>query len=190
VFHHGRPSHGGGAAAGRAAMNAPTSPDRPQDLQTAWPQIAALCRASFRSSLHFAIGSNGADGHPHLTPIGSLLALEPGRALYFDLFAGGLRARLDADPRVCVMAVDSSRWTWLRALWSGHFTHAPALRLYGRAGVRRPATAEEKARFHKRVGWLLKLKAARMMWERLDHVRELHFDTCQPVRIGALTRGL
>jgi hypothetical protein len=171
-------------------MSAVMSVDRTTDLYAAWPQIAALCRASFRSSLHFAIASNGHDGHPHLTPIGSLLALEPGHAMYFDLFAGGLRTRLDADPRVCVMAVDSSRWTWLRALWSGRFKHAPALRLYGRAGVRRPATPEEKGRFHKRVGWLLKLKAARLLWERLDHVRELHFDTCQPVRIGSLTRSL
>lgn len=171
-------------------MSAVMAAEHTTALHAAWPQIAALCRASFRSSLHFAIASNGPDGHPHLTPIGSLLPLEPGRAMYFDLFAGGLRARLDADPRVCVMAVDSRRWTWLRALWSGHFTHAPALRLYGHAGVRRPATAEEKARFHKRVGLLLRLKAARMLWERLDHVRELHFDTCQPVRIGSLTRGL
>lgn len=164
--------------------------DGGQALREAWPQVTALCRASFRSSLHFAIASNGADGHPHLTPIGSLLALDPGRALFFDLFASGLRARLDADPRVCVLAVDSRRWTWLKAFWRGQFEVAPALRLYGRAGPVRSATPAEKARWHKRVRWLLGLRAAREMWGRLDAVRELHFDRCLPVRIGSLTRAL
>lgn len=158
------------------------------DLVHWWPQVKAVCNASFRSSLHFAVATVDAQGAPQLTLIGSLLPLEPGRALYFDLFASGLRARLDADPRVCVLAVDSRRWSWIRALWRARFIQCPALRLHGHAGPRRPATAAEQARWLRRVGWLMRLRGARLLWARESYtVRELLFDQVQPVRIGTLT---
>ena len=47
--------------------------------------------------------------------------------------------------RVCVLAVNSSRWFWLRSLVSGNFGTRPAVRLHGVARELRPATEREMA---------------------------------------------
>ncbi|MEQ1570570.1 MAG: pyridoxamine 5'-phosphate oxidase family protein [Myxococcota bacterium] len=155
-----------------------------------WEAVRPLFRTAFRTSLHFALASVDADGAPRVTPIGTVLLAEPGHALYFELFAHGLGARLSADPRVSVLAVDSGRLLWLRALWQVRFPRPPAARLVGRASPeRRPPTEGERRRWERRMGPVARLPGARRLWGELPWVRDLWIDRIDRVRIGPLTQA-
>src|SRR5512138_1921882 len=99
-----------------------------------WQTIRGVFRDGFAAGFHFAVASVGEDGFPHVTPIGSVVLGEPGRAIYTESYANGLGRRLERDPRVCVMALNSSRWEWLKTLWRGEATRPFGVRLYGTAG--------------------------------------------------------
>jgi hypothetical protein len=99
------------------------------------------------SSLHCAVASLDPDGSPHVTPIGSVLLSEPGRAVYFDAHNVALARNLDRDPHCAMLAVDSRKASWLRALLRGLFDKAPGVRLIGTVSPARPATSAELERF-------------------------------------------
>ena len=160
------------------------------ELHENWDVVKALFRDSFRSSFHYAIATVGKDGQPHVTPIGSLILGEPGCGFYFERFTQRLPRNLGADGRVCVLAVNSSRWYWLKALFQGRFASPPAVRLYGVAGQLRPADRREKALWLRRVRRVRFSRGYASMWADMDRVREIRFDRIEPVHIGAMTRGL
>ncbi len=151
-----------------------------------WHVVRRIFRDGFASQFHFAIASVGADGAPRITPIGSVALTGEGRGYYFEEYAAGLRRDLERDRRVCVMAVNSSRWELLKALLLGRVTRPFGVRLYGTAGERRPATPEEQARFSRRVSRFRLLRGHALLWGKLRTVRELRFDALEPVRIPPL----
>lgn len=156
-----------------------------------WPAVRAVFTQAFRSSLHFAVASVGPDGAPHVTPIGSVLLSTPGRGIYFEVFTRGLPHNVQRDARVCVLAVDSGRWRWLRAFTTGRFSTPPALRLHGRiVGESRPPTAEELAQWQRRVGPLRHLRGYSLLWGHLESVRDIQFDRADPIALGVMTAGL
>jgi len=57
-------------------------------------------------------------------------------------------------------------------------------------GERRQATPAEIALWRKRVGWTRWLNGHQLLWGNLRFVRDIHFDSIEPVRLGAMTRGL
>ena len=161
-----------------------------EQWETAWDLVS---RRTFRSSLHFAFASVNPDGTPHVTPIGSLiLRRDEPTGFYFELFTKQLPRNLDQQPHVCILAVNSSKWFWLRALFFGRFPSPPAVRLRGTVGVRRQATEEEIALFLKRVRWTRWLKGYQRIWGNLRFVfvRDIHFESIEPVRLGPMTQGL
>ena len=116
--------------------------------EPSWQQARRILRNGLASNLHCSIASVDPEGRPHVTPIGSvMLAPEPGRGLYFDILNARLSRNVDAQPSVCVLAVDSRKTVWLRALVSGRFTDPPGVQLDGTAGPRREATRSEIDRF-------------------------------------------
>ncbi len=161
------------------------------DAREHWSEIRRLFSAAFASSFHFAIASLGPDGRPHVTPIGSVVLTEPGRGFYFEEFPTRLPRNLHRDPRVSILAVNSSRLFWLRALFVGRFPAPPAIRLHGRVvGEPREATAGELARWRRRVRLLRGLRGYSLLWGRLRRVRDLEIDAAEPVRLGSMTAGL
>ena len=157
------------------------------DVIKDWPLIRKLFRDSFASNLQYAIASVSEDGSPHLTPIGSLMLTEPGKAVYFEKFTSQLPKNLKRNGKVTVMAVNSSKWFWLTSLIAGRFSQVPAIRLKGTAGDRRPATKEEAARFQRRVNVLRFTKGHKLLWRDMSDVRELYFDRAEPVKIGRMS---
>lgn len=155
-----------------------------------WIELKRLAGRTFGTSLHFAIATVNADGTPHVTPIGSLLLTAPGEGYFFEAFADRLCANLDRGSPVTVLGVNSGSWHWLRALITGRFATPPAFRLSGIAGARRAATEAERSRWQKKVRLLRFFKGHDLLWGRLDTVRELHFHTLEPVRLGAMTSQL
>jgi Pyridoxamine 5'-phosphate oxidase len=157
------------------------------ELAGAWPALERLLRRALGSSRHVAIASLDADGHPHLTPIGSLMLLpEVGRAVYFERLAGALRRNVERDPRVAILAVDGRLGFWLRSLIAGRFAEAPGLRLQALAGERRAATDEEVARWRR---WVRRVRWTRghdKLWGHLETVRELRILAVEPLRLGGM----
>ena len=154
-----------------------------------WATASRVFKRAFRSSFHYSIATVDVDGAPRVTPIGSVMLTEPGRGIFFDVFASHLSQNLDNDPRVCVMAVDTTKRFWLTSLTRGRFDRPPALRLAGTAGPRRTPTTEEQQRWLRRVRSVRRLKGHALLWGNLTHVRDLQFEEAIPVRLGAMTRS-
>lgn len=151
-----------------------------------WQTIRGVFREGFATGFHFAVATVDADGFPHVTPIGSIVLGDVGRAIYTESYAVGLGTRLERDPRVCVMALNSSRWELLKTLWRGEATRPFGVRLYGTAGARREATPEELEGFSRRVRRLRFLRGHGLLWGRLRMVRDVRFHAFEPVRLPPL----
>jgi hypothetical protein len=159
-------------------------------LRHHWPTVRRLFAEALRTSYHFSLATTDAAGNPHITPIGSLYLEQEPRGYYFDIFSKNMNQNLENQNRVCVMAVPSRLGTWLRALVTGRFAKPPGIRLYGRVGPRREATAVETARWRKNVRAVSFLKGHDLLWGDLKHVREIVFDDWAPIQLGVMTRGL
>lgn len=160
-------------------MSVPITPER-------WQTVRRLFRDGFISSFHFSVATVTPSGAPRITPIGSLVLGEPGRGFYFEEYATGLRCDLELNPHLCAMAVNTSRWLLLGALLRGRASEPFGVRLHGTAGPRRPATPEESASFSRRVRLLRFFRGHQLLWGKLRTVREVHFDTMDPVRLPPL----
>jgi hypothetical protein len=163
----------------------------PTDPET-WQQVRATMDRSLSSSLHCAVASIGPDGQPHVSPIGSVMLTGPGQGVYLHAYSVELDRNLDRDPRLTVMAVDSGRRTWYRALIRGRFDAPPGLRLIGTAGPARPPNDEERARFRRRVGPARRTRGGNRLWGHDEHfrARDLTFTQVVPIRLASMTADL
>jgi hypothetical protein len=130
-----------------------------------------------------------AEGLPHVTPVGSLLLREPGRAVYFEEFTQRMPLNFANNQHVCVLAVRSGILFWLWSLIRGEFRTPPAIRLHGTVGAVRPATEDELRQWHRRVGKFRRTRGYQMLWAHMRTVRDVHFTRADAIRIGAMTRG-
>lgn len=163
----------------------PTDPD-------VWRTVRATVARAQSSALHCAIGSTMPDGSAHVSPIGSVSLGDPGCGTYLDVFNAQLGRNLEHDPRLTILAVDSRKPMWVRALLRGRFETPPGLRLRATAGPARPATDAEIDRFQRAVKPALLTKGGKAMWGRPEalRARDLVIAEIVPVRIGTMTRGL
>ena len=155
-----------------------------------WDVMKKIFKDAFSSSFHFSIATVNKDGSPHVTPIGSLMLRDDRTGFYFEEYVSNLSRNLQHNKRVCVMAVNSGKWTLLKSFFLGRFLTPPGVRLMGTAGERRDATPEELGLFKKRVRNYRMFKGYDLLWSRLRHVREIRFDSYEPIRIGTLTRHI
>jgi uncharacterized protein len=155
-----------------------------------WTIVRKLFAKTFLSSFHYAVATVGADGAPHVTPIGSLILRDNGKGFFFEEYLGATARNFQQDKRICVLAVHTSRWEFLKSLFLGRFTSPPAVRLTGTVGEKREATPEEMVLFRRRVGRFRFLKGHNLLWGRLRFVRDVTFDAVLPVRAGVMTAGL
>jgi uncharacterized protein len=158
-----------------------------------WTDLRTIVEQALRTTNYCALATVGADGSPHVAPIGSLFFLEAGKGFYFEKFPRNTRVNLEHDQRLCILAMQRGFRTFMKALFTGSFESAPGVRLYGCAGARRPATTVELQMWRERIKpfrYFKRLKGYRLLWEHMDHVREVTVDTFEPVRFGAMTQGL
>jgi hypothetical protein len=160
------------------------------DLKENWPQIRKAFESSIQSSLHCAIGTTGADGYPHVTPIGHVFLRDDFTVFYFEEHPRKLPLNLARDPRVCLLLVNSKRWFWLSSLVRGRFASPPGIRLLGVAGERRLATDDERAAYQARVKAFRRFKGYQLIWNDLQHVRDIKLERFEPVVYPVMTEGL
>ncbi len=155
-----------------------------------WHEIRQVCNDAFRSSLHYSIASVTEDGAPHVTPIGSLLLREPGHAIYFEAFTQHMPHNFRHNEKVCVLAVNSGLWFWVKALLRGRFSAPPAIRLHGTVGAPRKAAPDEIERWARRVRRVRRTKGHAIMWANMATVRDIRFSKVEGIHIGAMTQGV
>ncbi len=160
------------------------------DLHNNWHEVKNHFRESFKSSFHFAIATVNENGEPHVTPIGSLILGKPGVGFYFEKFPKNLPRNLGINNQVCILAVNSARWFWMKSLISGRFSYPPAVRLHGVAGELREATERETELWQKRVKSVSFSKGHALLWRDMSMVREIRFTRMEPVQLGKMTHGL
>jgi hypothetical protein len=155
-----------------------------------WEDIRKVFDEAYKSCLHYAVASVNADGSPHVTPIGGLFLRADQTGFYFDEFPTRLDANIKANPRVCILAVNSDKKFWVKSLFDGKFSSLPGVRLLGTVGGMREATADEKAMFQKNVGLAKGMKGYKIMWENMHTVRDIKFDSYEPIYLAEMTAGL
>jgi hypothetical protein len=155
-----------------------------------WKTIQTIFRHSLDSSLHFAVATVNEDGSPYLTPIGSLFLSEAKAGFYFDVYSVNMSKNLERDPRVCVLAVNSHVSYWGKSFVVGKCETPPSVRLMGTVGERREATEAELEIWHKHVEFARGMKGYELLWGNMRFVRDIYFDSFEPVHMGEMTRDL
>lgn len=160
------------------------------ELETYWPKVKEVVSRGQKSTIYCSIASVAPDGTPNVTPVGTVFLRDDLTGYYFDHYTSALSRNIDANPGICIMAVDASRWFWFKSFLLGRFTAAPGVRLYGKAGPLRAATADEIERIEARVRPTRWLKGSRLLWSGFTHVRDIHFTSFRPVTYPKMMEGI
>jgi hypothetical protein len=160
------------------------------EIGNQWETIQALFQETRNSSMHFAIATVNEDGTPHVSPIGALFLRENKTGFFFDEFPINLSKNIKRNPRLCILAVNSNPRYWQKSLFVGKFVTPPALRLMGSVGEKREGTIDEVAMWQNHVKHAQGTKGHDLMWKNLRIVRDVYFDSFEPVSCGEMTQDL
>lgn len=160
------------------------------DIQKDWVAIRKHLNISFKSNFHVSIASVDKDNNPTATPIGSLFLNKDSTGFYFEKFPRKLSEHADHNKNICVLAVNSGKLFWLKALYKGKFNSYPGIKLYGILGDRREATDVEISRLSKRMQATRWLKGNHYLWGHMPYVRDIKFTKAEKINLAAMTEGL
>jgi uncharacterized protein len=155
-----------------------------------WETIRAVFEEGYKSCFHFAVATVNEDGSPHVTPIGALILCDNQTGFYFEENPIRLPHNLQANSRVCILAVNADKLFWGKALVEGKFTTPPAVRLSGTARELRAATPAEVAAWQEKIAIAKGTKGYKLLWEKFAQVRDITFDSFEPVNVGEMTSSL
>ena len=155
-----------------------------------WETIQMVFQASLGSSMHYAVATVNEVGSPHVTLIGALFLRENRTGFYFDEFPVNMSRNLERNPRVCILAANSNPTFWQKSLLAGKFETPPAVRLMGSVGKKREGTKEEIAMWQDHVKLARGTKGYDLMWKNMQMVRDIYFDSFEPVLMGEMTQDL
>ena len=155
-----------------------------------WNLIRPIFDNAFKSCMHFSMATVNEDGSPHITPIGSLILREDPSGYFFDEYCTRTRENIARNPRVCFLAVNADRSFWVKSLIKGKFSASPAVRLMGTVSELREATPDEIADWQSHVAFARPTRGYQIMWGRLHSVRDVQFDSFEPMSTGKMTSGL
>ena len=160
------------------------------DINTDWKKIREHFNKSFRSNFYVSIASVDSKNNPTVTPIGSLFLNDNQTGFYFEKFPSKLPEHANNNPNVCLLAVNSGRLFWLKALFREKFSDFPAIKLYGELGAKRKATEKDIKRLNRRMKITKGLKGSTYMWGNMEFVREIKFTKAEKIHLGKMTSDL
>lgn len=160
------------------------------NIEENWQKIRKVVDRGRASTIYCSLASISEDGIPNVTPIGTVFLNDNPSGYYFDQYTTSLAQNIDRNPNICLMAVDAGKWYWFKSLLRGQFDSPPGVRLYGTAGPRREATADELRLVEARVKPTKWLKGSQLLWSDFTHVRDLQFTTYRPVMYPKMMEGL
>jgi hypothetical protein len=96
---------------------------------------------------------------------------------------------------ICIMGINASLITILKAIIIKKLKDPPGVRLWGTAGERRKATKEEIECLHRRIqsvlpilGKIIKyLNGYKILWGDMKYVRDMEFNKYEYVKFGKMT---
>ncbi len=160
------------------------------EIKSNWTLIRRHFNKSFKTSLSVSIASVDKDNKPTITPIGTLFLNNDQTGFYFEKFPKKISENAKTNKNICVLAVNSSKWFWIKALFKLKFNSFPAIRLYGELGVKREATEMEVSRLNRRMRTTKGLKGNAYLWGKMEFVRKIKFTTAEGINIGKMTNHL
>ena len=160
------------------------------DLKSNWTLIRKHFSKSFRTSLCVSIASVDKDNKPTITPIGTVFLNKDQTGFYFEKFPEKIPKNAKTNKNICVLAINSSKWFWIKALYKLKFNAYPAIRLYGELGPKRQATEIETSRLNRRMRTTKGLKGNTYLWGEMKFIREIKFSTAEGINIGEMTNHL
>jgi uncharacterized protein len=159
-------------------------------IDNKWELIRSVFAQAFNSCMHYAMATVNEDGSPHVTPIGALILREDRTGYFFDEYCTRTRDNLNSNPRACFLAVNADKAFWGKSLADGKFASPPAIRISGTVRAPREATGEEIAAWQNHVAFARGTRGYEIMWSRMHIVRDVLFDSLEPVEVAAMTDGL
>ena len=160
------------------------------DIKTEWKKIKLHFNKSFRSNFHVSIASVDAAQNPTVTPIGSLFLNKDQTGFYFEKYPSKLPVHAKSNQKICVLAVNSNVWLWIRSLFTGKFNSYPAIKLYGELGEKRNATEIENNKLKKRMRFTNGMKGTKYLWGDMEFVRDITFTKAEKINLGKMTKDL
>ncbi|MCF6269058.1 MAG: hypothetical protein L3J41_05060 [Melioribacteraceae bacterium] len=122
--------------------------------------------------------------------IGSLFLNNNQTGYYFEKYPQKLSVHAENNPNICVLSVNSGVLFWIKSLFFGKFKNYPAIKLYGKLGIRREATAIEIIRLKGRMKSTKGLKGNSYLWGKMTFVREILFTKAEKINLGEMTEKL
>ncbi|MCK5206508.1 MAG: hypothetical protein KAQ79_00760 [Cyclobacteriaceae bacterium] len=160
------------------------------DIKINWKKIKLHFSKSFRSNFYVSIASVDSENNPTVTPIGSLFLKNNQTGFYFEKYPSKLPIYAKINRKICVMAVNSSMWFWIKSLIKGKFNNYPAIKLYGELGQKREATKIEITRLNRRMKTTKGMKGNTYLWGDMKFVREISFKKAEKINLGEMTKDL
>jgi len=157
------------------------------DIKTDWSIIRKHFNKSFSQYLFIPIASVDPDNNPTITPIGSLFLNDNQTGFYFEKYPTKLPTNAKTNQNICALAVNNSKWFWLKSLYKGKFKTNPAIKLYGQLGERRKATDNEISRLNRRMKITNGLKGNTYLWKKMEYVRDITFTKVASINLGKMT---
>lgn len=158
------------------------------DIKNNWSEIRKHFNRSFRSNFYVSLASVNTEDQPTVTPIGSLFLNQNQTGFYFEKYPTKIPLNVQTNPKICVLAVNSNTWFWLKSLFYGKFQSNPAIKLYGTLGERRKATEIETSRLNKRMRATRGLKGNTYLWNDMLWVRVITFSKAEKINLGTMTQ--
>lgn len=160
------------------------------DIKTNWKEIKDHFNRSFRTNFHVSIASVDKENNPTVTPIGSLFLNNNRTGFYFEKYPTNLPVNAEDNPNICVLAVNSNIWFWIKSLFFGKFKKYPAIKLYGQLGSKRRATDIEIKKLNNRMKSTKGLKGNSYLWGKMEYVRDVSFTKAEKVNLGEMTKKI
>ncbi len=160
------------------------------DIILNWDKIRLHFSKSFQSNLHVSVASIGSNNTPTVTPIGSLFLNRDQTGFYFEKYPSKLPMYSKINKKICVLAVNSNRWFWVKSLLRGKFNNYAGIKLYGELGEKRKATEIEITRLKRRMRRTKGMKGHNYLWGNMTVVRELSFAKVEKINLGDMTKEL
>ena len=160
------------------------------EIKSNWKEIKKHFNRSFGTNFHVSIASIDLKNNPTVTPIGSLFLNNNQTGFYFEKYPNTLPLNTKNNPNICVLAVNSSIWFWLKSLFKGEFKNYPALKLYGQLEEKRKATNIEIKRLNGRMKSTRGFKGNSYLWGNMQYVRDVSFNRVEKINLGKMTERL
>ena len=160
------------------------------DIKQHWPEILNVLQNGKKSNRYFSIATVDKNGNPHVTPIGHVFFRDDMTGFYFDAYSKAMPENYQANRNICLMSVNSSTGFWLKSLFKGKFSSAPAVRLMGEVSDARQATSQEITQLKNSIKITRALKGHKLLWGDLSRVRDMRFTEFSPAKYPVMCEDL